>query len=93
MKGELDEAIQELGFEHVIILRPGLIMGVWKDRSFGQWFAGRDVAAALGTVNRAWKDSWAQDADVIAKATVRAAMLARDGEVKERCGFWRRRMW
>jgi hypothetical protein len=43
MKGELDDAVQELGFELVIIARPGLIVWDWKDRSFGQRVAGRGV--------------------------------------------------
>jgi uncharacterized protein YbjT (DUF2867 family) len=37
MKGELEDAVQTLGFETTVILRPGLIIGKTRqDRSMGQ---------------------------------------------------------
>jgi hypothetical protein len=59
------------------------LCGIGKIGVLGSGLPG-EASAALGTVNRAWKDSWAQDADIIAKAAVRAAMLARDGKVEKK---------
>jgi len=80
MKGELEEAVKALQFEHCIILRPGLIVG---DRSESRMAEGvaRKLAGFMGSVggNRL-KDFWAQDADVIAKAAVRAGLDALEGK-------------
>lgn len=80
MKGELEDAVQELGFETTVILRPGLIVGKSrKDRSFGQYVAG-NVAGAMGMLRQGLKDMWAQDADVIARAAVKCGMMALEGK-------------
>jgi len=42
------------------------------------------VATAFGYVHSSLKDSWAQDADTIAKAAVSAAIKAEQGEVKDK---------
>ena len=38
MKGELEDAVRDLGFRETVVVRPGLIVGKERsDRSFGQW--------------------------------------------------------
>jgi len=74
MKGELDEAVKQIGFEHVIILKPGLLVGTREDSRPGE-FMGRSMASFLGKISGGMlKDAWAQDADVVARATVRALL-------------------
>jgi uncharacterized protein YbjT (DUF2867 family) len=83
MKGEIEEHVKELGFDHTIILRPGLILGN-RQESRPTEAAARFLATAFGRVHSSLKDSWAQDADAIAKAAVSAAIKAEKGEVKEK---------
>ena len=84
MKGELDEAVKKLGFEHVVILKPGLLVGEREDSRPGEYM-GRSFARALGWVSGgALKDSWAQDADVVARAAVAAAVEVVEGRNGEK---------
>ena len=84
MKGEIEEHIKELGFDHTIILRPGLLVGQReKSRGMAEGVLG-GFANLLGKINRSLKDVWAQDADVIAKAAVLAVMKAERGEVSDK---------
>ncbi|KAF7941918.1 uncharacterized protein EAE97_006755 [Botrytis byssoidea] len=87
MKGELDDAVKALlekkenSIKHVIILRPGLIVGERED-SRPTEFVARKVAGWMGWVNPGLQDFWAQDARVIGRAAVEAgvrAMRGRDG--------------
>lgn len=83
MKGELDEAVKQLGFKHTIILKPGLLVGTRGDSRPGEFFA-RKMAGWLGAVSGdRLKDSWAQDADVVARAAVSAALEAVSGKNSE----------
>jgi len=76
MKGELEDDVKKIGFEHVVVLRPGLIVGerAPSDR--------RTAEAALQMVARLaervgghrYKDFWAQDALTIARATTQAGL-------------------
>ncbi|TAQ89370.1 hypothetical protein B7494_g2323 [Chlorociboria aeruginascens] len=75
MKGELEDAVKALGFEHTVLLRPGLIVGNRED-SRPLEFAVRKLAAFAGALGSGLKDSWAQDADVIGKAAVSAGLKA-----------------
>lgn len=80
MKGELEEAVKELGFEKTVILRPGLILG-GRDHLRAGEFAVQGVARLFGAVSGGWlSDGWAQDADVIAKAAVSGGLKALAGE-------------
>lgn len=87
MKGELEDAVKALvetkehGVKHVIILRPGLIVGEREDSRPAE-FVARKVAGWMGWVNPGLQDFWAQDARVIGRAAVEAgvrAMRGRDG--------------
>ena len=87
MKGELEDQVATLGFKHVVILRPGLIIGERSDSRPTEYMA-RRIATFLGnTGGSRMIDSWAQDADVIAKAGVHAAIQCIDGKRKEE-GVW-----
>lgn len=79
MKGELEDAVIELGFETTVILRPGLLVGARSERSFGQFAAGT-VAGWMGNLSTGLKDMWAQDANVVARAAVKSGMLALEGK-------------
>jgi len=83
MKGEIEEHIKEIGFEHTIILRPGLLVGKREEpRSVEAVLHG--VANVFGRIHSSLKDFWAQDADVVAKAAVSAAIKVEKGEVKDK---------
>lgn len=83
MKGELEEAVKQLGFDHTVILRPGLIVGQ-RDDSRPPEFAFRKIATWAGMVSNSLKDFWAQEADVIAKAAVSAALQCHEGKVQDK---------
>ncbi|KAI1611604.1 hypothetical protein EDD36DRAFT_294360 [Exophiala viscosa] len=83
MKGQIEEHVKELGFDHTIILRPGLILGDRQESRPAEAFA-RFMASALGRVHSSMRDSWAQDADAIAKAAISAAIKVEKGEIKEK---------
>jgi len=84
MKGELDEAAKSAGFEHTIILKPGLLVGTREDSRPGE-FIGRTMASFLGAVSgNMLKDPWAVDAEIVAKAAVAASVKALKGEMVEK---------
>ena len=79
MKGEIEEDIKAMGFENMIILRPGLIAGNREESRPGEAVL-RKFAGVLGKISTHYlKDGWAQDADVIAKAAVSAGLTAANG--------------
>lgn len=87
MKGEIENHIQELDFEHTIIVRPGLIGGQ-REESRPSEAVIRKLADVLGSVSGGrLKDFWAQDADVIARAAVVAGLRAVRGEVKDKVWY------
>ncbi|KAH0545201.1 hypothetical protein FGG08_000655 [Glutinoglossum americanum] len=80
MKGELDDAVSEIGFEKVVLVRPGFIVGEREES--------RMADAVLGGLARmsgflGLRDMWAQDAEVIARAAVKAGMMAKEGKAPE----------
>jgi uncharacterized protein YbjT (DUF2867 family) len=85
MKGELEDEVKKLGFDHTVILRPGLIVGTRQESRMAEGVF-RGIAMGLGKVSSALKDPWAQDADVIAKAAVRAGLDCVNG--KREKGVW-----
>jgi len=83
MKGEIEEHIKELDFEHMVILRPGLIAGQREESRLVEGVA-RKLAAGLGMISSHLKDPWAQEAEVIGKAAVSAGMKALNGQAPEK---------
>jgi len=80
MKGEIEEDIKALGFEHTVIVQPGLIAGRRQESRPAEAVA-RQIANVAGMISTHYlKDAWAQDADVIAKAAVSAGLKAANGE-------------
>lgn len=55
-----------------------------REESRGPEFAMRKVAGFAGAISPKLKDFWAQDADVIAKAAVRAGLNCLEGKEKEK---------
>lgn len=85
MKGELEDEVKDLGFDHCVIVRPGLIVGDRND-SRPPEFVFRKVANACGALSSGLKDFWAQDATVIARAAVAAGLTCEEG--KREKGVW-----
>ena len=79
MKGEIEEDIKAIGFEHTVIVQPGLISGR-REESRPTEAVIRHIASFAGMISSYLKDWWAQDADVIAKAAVSAGLKAVEGE-------------
>jgi len=77
MKGELEESVKALNFDHTIIVRPGLIVGT-REGSRPAEALFRGIAGFAGKFGNVFKDPWAQDADVIAKAAINASLKALD---------------
>lgn len=80
LKGEIEEAAKELGFEHTVFLRPGVITAGQLGQSRPFEAVVRFVASSAGKIHSSLKDGWAQDADDIAKAGVIAGLKALAGE-------------
>ncbi|OAA78931.1 NAD(P)-binding domain protein [Akanthomyces lecanii RCEF 1005] len=79
MKNGVEDAVKELEFEHGIILKPGVILGE-REQSRTAESLFQSFTHGLGRISGAAKDFLGQDADVIAKAAVRAAKLAEEGK-------------
>jgi uncharacterized protein YbjT (DUF2867 family) len=79
MKGELEEAVKALDFEHTVILRPGLLVGE-RQESRPAEFVLRKIAGFAGALSHGLKDVWAQDDEVVGKAAVSAGLEALKGE-------------
>ncbi|KAL7268296.1 Protein fmp52, mitochondrial [Rhizina undulata] len=89
MKGELEDAVLELGFDRTIILRPGLIVGS-RERTRMVERPLHTLANVMGRVGL--KNFWAQDAEVIARAAAKAGLeeetWKEKGKGKEVGGKW-----
>lgn len=80
MKGQIEEDVKAIGFDHTVILQPGLIAGHREETRMLESVV-RKIAAIAGMISTHYlKDGWAQDADVIAKAAVSAGLKAVNGE-------------
>ncbi|KAI9764198.1 MAG: Protein fmp52, mitochondrial [Candelina submexicana] len=80
MKAELEDAVKELGFEHTILVKPGLLVGD-RDDSRPAEAALKSVAQLMGAISGGvLKDFWAQDADVTGKAAVIAGLRCLEGQ-------------
>lgn len=83
MKGELEEAITEIGFEKTVFVKPGLIVGSRKDSRPPEYIL-QVMAKAMGRISGgSLKDFWAQDAEVIGRAAVVAGLMASEGKAPE----------
>jgi hypothetical protein len=80
LKGEIEEDIKALGFERMVILRPGLIAGT-RDESRPLEAGIRFLANWAGKLHSSLKDGWAQEASVIGNAAVVVGLKALEGDV------------
>ncbi|KAF7543585.1 hypothetical protein G7Z17_g10625 [Cylindrodendrum hubeiense] len=85
MKNGVEDAVQELEFEQAIVLKPGMILGQREQNRTGE-SQFQTLINALGSVSGGVKDRLGQDADVIARAAVRAVQLADEGKAPSK--FW-----
>ncbi|KAK5113191.1 hypothetical protein LTR62_003527 [Meristemomyces frigidus] len=84
MKGELEDAVKALNFDHTVIIRPGLLVGARNDLRTAE-FALQKVASFMGSISgNKLKDFWAQDAEVVARAAVKAGMDCVNGKQTEK---------
>lgn len=82
MKGELENAVRDLNFERNVIIRFRLIVGFRQDSRPSE-AAMRKLATFAGAVSGGLhKNSWAQDAVIIARAAVSAELQALKREKK-----------
>ncbi|KAI9751646.1 MAG: hypothetical protein M4579_005971 [Chaenotheca gracillima] len=80
MKGELEEAVKELGFDKVVLVKSGLIVGDRVDSRPPEAVL-RVIARFAGAISGGkLKDFWAQDADIIGKAAAHAGLQCLTGE-------------
>jgi uncharacterized protein YbjT (DUF2867 family) len=85
MKAELEDSVKELGFQHTVIVKPGLLLGTRADSRPAEAVF-RSIAKGIGMITKRLTDFWAQDADVIGKAAVSAAMQCVEGKREQ--GVW-----
>lgn len=85
LKGEIEESAREIGFDHTVIVKPGLLMGD-RERSRALEAPVRAVASLMKKAGPSFIDWWAQDAEVVARATVHASLLCAEG--KREKGVW-----
>ena len=86
MKLDLENAVTALGFQHTIILKPGLLVGKREESRPAEAML-RFVASSMGNVSNKLVDFWAQEVDVIAKSAVAAAQRCTMGEREQ--GVWK----
>ena len=86
LKGEIEEAVKELGFPHTILVKPGLLVGDRKESRPAETFL-RTITRGMGAISKGGlEDWWAQDVDVIGKAAVAAGLQCLEGKREE--GVW-----
>lgn len=85
MKGQLEDAVKTIGFPHVVIVRPGLLLGDRQDFRLPE-YCFRIVAKGLGAISKALTNFWAQDASVVGRAAVAATRQCVEGKRPE--GVW-----
>lgn len=76
VKGELEEALQQAGFESLTLVRPGLIGGQRDEFRLGERLAAGVLRAVGPVLPRQWRVNPAEN---IAKALLEAALVAQPG--------------
>ncbi|EKJ73800.1 hypothetical protein FPSE_06037 [Fusarium pseudograminearum CS3096] len=85
MKNGVEDAIKEMDFEQAVILKPGMIMGQRETSRLAEGIA-QSAINGLGCLSSGFRDTIGQDADIIAKAAIRAAQLAKEGKAPSK--YW-----
>ena len=86
MKGELEEAVKGLGFDYLVIARPGLLVGKREKPRLFERIASTSISMLGKIGGQGVEDSMAQSAEVVARAAVAAGLQCVKGE-KEK-GVW-----
>lgn len=90
MKGKLEDDVKALGFKRTIIVRPGMLVG---EREVSRPFNGESILQCIFKGVKAvfgyrGTDFWAQEPDIVARATIKAA-YAEGGDFKgDANGVW-----
>lgn len=85
MKIGVEDKIRDLDFEHSVILRPGMILGT-RETPHGGMGEAYFQSAVRGLNRVGMQDSLGQEAEVIARAAVRAAQLVEEGKAPSK--YW-----
>ncbi|KAG5916223.1 hypothetical protein E4U42_007767 [Claviceps africana] len=85
MKNGVEDAVRELGFDHAVIVKPGMILG---EREQSRLVEGilQKVVRGLGRASAGLQNAVGQEAEVIARAAIRAAQLAEEGHAPDK--YW-----
>lgn len=90
MKGEMERDVAAVGFDHLVVLRPGVLIGNRDAHSRSSSKRGTEQLLTMfarasrklgGATGNSFTDKWAQDADVVARAAIRAAADAVSGKL------------
>ncbi|RDA82991.1 hypothetical protein CP532_2414 [Ophiocordyceps camponoti-leonardi (nom. inval.)] len=85
MKNGVEDAVRDLDFDQAVIVKPGLILGSREQTRMAEGIF-QKLASVVGAVSPSIRDTFAQDAEVIARAAVSAARLADQGKAPSK--FW-----
>lgn len=85
MKNGVEDTIKELDFEHGIILKPGMILGDREEKRAAEGLL-QGFVHGVGKLSAGVQNAIGQEADVIAKAAIRAAQLAAEGKAPSK--YW-----
>jgi uncharacterized protein YbjT (DUF2867 family) len=86
MKIGVEDAIKSLGFKQAIILRPGLLLGQREVAHTGGPFIETVVRGLKTYLGQGVQDKFAQEDQVVARAAVKAALLAAEGKAPSK--YW-----
>jgi uncharacterized protein YbjT (DUF2867 family) len=86
MKGELEDAVKGLGFKHVVIARPGLLLGEREKGRLGEGQMQTFTKGMRSLLGHGITDKFAQDSSMVARAAVRAGLACARKEREE--GVW-----
>ncbi|KAI1380415.1 NAD(P)-binding protein [Hypoxylon crocopeplum] len=85
MKIGVEDTVKSLNFDQSIILRPGLILGQREVEHTGGSLM-NTVVRSLSKISQGAQDKFGQEAEVIARAAVRASILAAEGKAPSK--YW-----
>lgn len=83
MKQGVEDTIKSLDFEQAIIVRPGAILG---ERTNQKKHGSTIMHTIINVLPGVARDRLGQDADIIARAAVNAALLAKEGKAPSK--YW-----
>lgn len=85
MKNGVEDAVKEMGFDHAVILKPGMILGEREQSRAAEGIA-QTLVRSLGKIGAGLRDSVGQEAEVIARAAIKAAQMVDEGKAPSK--YW-----